>query len=217
MNSFPSKFALSLVMLVVCNTSYGEIKTQSLAEFTSLSTSNGIAVNISCARENKISYKTEELDGRTLNVDFSDGRLALSVEHPWYSWFNNNRTIHLDMQIAGTLKELSASSGSEIRLPECGTDKQELKVNVSSGAEVYALGTVDRLILNTSSGASFNDGQFQGFQARLAHIALSSGSDANLCGILALHGNISSGASALILNESNHQGLNQSSGGDFSK
>ena len=132
---------------------------------------------------------------RSTNGDLS--RLVLEVRgdtlvagrnHRGFNWFNNGPDYTITVS-APDYRGVSASSGSEVD----GSNLQlrDLRVHVSSGADVDLAGTCGVLTVSVSSGADF-DGER--LQCETAAVDASSGADADAFASRTAAGDASSGA-----------------------
>jgi hypothetical protein len=183
---------------------FADSKTYNLSGFDRVDVSAGIEVTFS---QGPFSVKVDEPDGNfdRLIVEVRGNTLKIGRRNNWLAWRGADYTATVS---APNLVGLDASSGSSFE--GLNLSLRDLKVDVSSGANVEISGSCAGLRLDISSGARFEG---EDLKCETASVDASSGASADAFAARTADGNASSGANVTFYGKPAELVKDTSSGG----
>ena len=180
--------ALAALLLAVWASEAGaETRTYKLSGFSRINASAGVDVDL---KQGPFSVVADEPNGKfdQLILEVRGDTLHISRKSKSGAWFSRGPDFHVAVT-APTYDGVNASSGSNVE--GSNLSLQDLKVDVSSGADVDLGGSCTDLRVDVSSGADF-DGER--LRCETASVDASSGADADAYATRSATGDASSGA-----------------------
>jgi hypothetical protein len=178
--------AVALATAALAQPAHADTKTYSLSNFDEVSASAGVTVIL---KQGPFNVKADESKGDfdKLVLEVRGDKLVVSRKSN-SGWFGHGPNYTVTVT-APTYSKITASSGSDVD----GRDLQlkDLKVEVSSGADMELAGACNALSVDISSGADFDGEELK---CQTASVDASSGSDADAWASASAKGQASSGA-----------------------
>ena len=170
--------------VLVALPAFADSKTYNLSGFDRVDVSAGIEVTFS---QGPFSVKVDEPDGNfdRLIVEVRGNTLKIGRRNNWLDWRGVDYSATVS---APNLTAIDASSGSAFEGHNLSL--RDLKVDVSSGANVEVSGSCAGLRVDVSSGADFEG---EAMKCETASVDASSGADADAFATRSASGNASSG------------------------
>jgi len=186
------------------------VETRNLDEFTGLSVSGSISVELVASTEHKaeIELLKGDIDKLITEVKGSTLKIKFKNKDGWNWGGNQNKAkivlhyVDLDMidasagskvsskeKVSAKEMEMDVSSGASVKLE---LETQKLDADVSSGASVKIMGTADDQSIDISSGASYHASDLA---SKNCDVDASSGASAKVWASQSLKADASSGAS----------------------
>lgn len=177
--------ALAMTALIAAP-AFADSRTYNLSGFDKVEVAAGIDVTLS---QGPFSVAADERNGdfSKLVLEVRGDTLRVSRNSNLLSWSGPDYSVAVS---APTYVDLNVSSGAS--LEGRNLSLKDLRVSVSSGADVELSGACAGLRVNVSSGADF-DGE--GLKCETASVDASSGGDADAFATLSANGEASSGGS----------------------
>jgi len=178
--------AVALVTAAIAQPANADTKSYNLSGFTEVSASAGVTVIL---KQGPFNVKADESKGDfdKLLLEVRGNKLVASRKSN-SSWFSRGPDYTITVT-APTYTGVSASSGSEV--DGDGLQLKDIKVEVSSGADMDLSGACTALSVDISSGADFNGEELK---CQTATVEASSGADADAWASGSARGEASSGA-----------------------
>jgi hypothetical protein len=187
-----------------------EKQTRQVDSFSAIHVSTGIDLYLEYGSQEKVVVEGANDEINEIITEVKDGTLYIHRKNKFGFNFNfhNNCEVYVT---AKTLRELDASSGSEVKTSN-QFNGDEIKVRASSGSEVKMDLAYDKVKTDSSSGSEI---KLKGKTKEL-DLSVSSGSEINACELTAVivHADASSGGDACVKATSELH-ANASSGGDI--
>jgi hypothetical protein len=183
---------------------FADSKTYSLSGFDEINVSAGIDVTFT---QGPFSVRADDPKGKfeKLIIEKRGNTLRISRENNWLNWSNVDYHVAVS---APNLVAIDASSGSSFE--GSSLSLSDLKVDVSSGANVELSGSCGALRVDVSSGADFEG---ENLKCETAAVDASSGADADAFAARSADGNASSGGSVTFHGRPPEMTKDTSSGG----
>jgi Putative auto-transporter adhesin, head GIN domain len=131
-------------------------QTRTVSDFNGISSASGITVQIKQGIENEIivSSSKDELVGNIKTEVDEKGVLKIYYKNPDKMGWKTTRNVKLNAYVTyKSINSLSASSGSSLQA-DMALSADDLKIEVSSGAEMQVDIAATQLSINVSSGAN---------------------------------------------------------------
>lgn len=178
--------AVALVTAAIAQPASADTKSYNLSGFTEVAASAGVTVIL---KQGPFSVKADERKGDfdKLLLEVRGNKLVVSRKSN-SGWFSHGPDYTVTVT-APAFTAVSASSGSEVEGD--GLQLKDLKVEVSSGADMDLSGACNALSVDISSGADFNG---EDLKCQTASVEASSGADADAWASASAKGDASSGA-----------------------
>jgi hypothetical protein len=183
---------------------FADSKTYSLSGFDQVNVSAGIDVTFT---QGPYSVRADEPNGNfeRLIIETRGNTLRISRKNNWLDWRGVDYAVTVS---APNLTAVDASSGSAFEGQNLSL--RDLKVDVSSGANVEISGSCAGLRVDVSSGADFEG---EALKCETASVDASSGADADAFASRSASGNASSGANVTFHGRPPEMTKDTSSGG----
>jgi hypothetical protein len=190
--------------VLVALPAFADSKTYNLSGFDRVDVSAGIDVTFT---QGPFSVKVDEPDGNfdRLIVEVRGNTLKIGRRNSWIDWRGVDYSATVS---APSLVGLDASSGSSFE--GLNLSLRDLKIDVSSGANVEISGSCAGLRLDISSGARFEG---EDLKCETASVDASSGASADAFAARTADGNASSGANVTFYGKPAELVKDTSSGG----
>lgn len=186
---------------------FAETKTYALADFTRVSASAGVSVDIAVGGDYAVTATSSAEGLERLEIKAVDGELRIGRK-PSKGW-RWRRGDEVNVTVAmPALESLDVSSGASV--DATGVDAGAFAIDVSSGASVDIVGRCDALTVDVSSGGSIDAEQFE---CRTADASASSGGSADIFASESVNGDASSGGSVDVSGSPKTVNKDTSSGG----
>ena len=154
--------------------------------FTSVTARQDIELTIGCAAEPHLVVMGSRKGIEQLDVNNQNGALVL----------NNPRsrsTLNIQLFTNTPLSAIRGKMGTQINVSSCAVNPEAFQITASKGTGLNVEGRTDRLRLNLSQGASFNQ-MWTPFSANVAQVRLRMGAKASLCDVRTVSGTLTAGA-----------------------
>ena len=198
--------ATTAVAVLFALPAVAETRTYDVGAFDRISVSSGIEVHVTAGRSQSVTV--EERNGKfdDIGIDVVDGQLQIHrLKRMNWGRHRNHYEVTVDIP---ALKELKASSGSEIKATDI--DATDFAIRVSSGAEINAAGRCTTLTIRASSGA---DTDARDLQCNTVTGHVSSGASIDAYGSNSVEASASSGGSLRVFGGATDVDISKSSGG----
>ena len=201
----PAIAAVTIAILAAGQAS-ADTRNYNLSGFDRVSASAGVDVDI---KQGPFSVTAQEADGKfdQLILEVRGDTLHIGRKSNLGTWFSRGPDFHVTVT-APNFVGVRASSGSAV--DGSGLSLRDLKVAVSSGANVDLSGNCINLTVDISSGADF-DGER--LHCETASVDASSGADADAYATRSATGEASSGANVTFHGKPQQVNKDTSSGG----
>lgn len=165
-------------------------------EFKALKVDTGIEAEVVCGDESKVVVETSEYTFDHLDIRVRGGELEIERDLHWGGFFGEHHdSVFVTVYTRQALEKLEAYTAGKIDVDRCAVTHGDLRVSVSTGANINVSGESESLELRVSTGGNFNTGRYRNdLKVATAHIKLSTGASAGLCGAERIEGKLSTGA-----------------------
>jgi len=175
-------------------------------------------------------------DEDAFNLDISANEISLSKNGSFSSWFKGFESISAELVLSYSPEAIEVKSAAEGRVSECFSNSAEVELTASSGSSLRINGDNSRITyleVDVSSGAKIDikapmnvtsakveasSGGQIGFanevEINRASVRISSGGSAEMCGAMSVEGRVSSGGNIDLPEEAERNALKTSSGGE---
>lgn len=175
-------------------------------------------------------------DEDAFDLDLSSSEISLSRNSSFSSWFNVSKTVSAELLLSYSPEAIEVRSAAEGRVSECFSDSAHVELTASSGSSLRINGgnsQITQLEVDVSSGAKIDikapmnmtsakveassGGQIEfadEVEIDSASVRISSGGSAEMCGAKAIDGRISSGGNIDVSESAKRTDLKISSGGN---
>lgn len=206
-------------------------ETRNVSNFKGVDVSAGIDLYITMGETESVKIVADDDIIEKIITEVKDGVLHIYVkQNGWFNWSGNEtRKAYVTIK---ELNRIEASSGSDVN-SENTLKGEELKINVSSGAEVEVDVYYKNLDVNTSSGSdaklsgkvknlrasasSGSDINAKELESVTCKASASSGSDVTVSVSEELNASASSGADVNYYGNPSVKEIDESSGGDVTR
>jgi hypothetical protein len=186
---------------------FAETKTYAVADFTRVSASAGISVDIAVGGDYAVRATSSAEGLERLEIKVVEGELQIRRK-PQKGW-GWKRGDEVNVSVAmPALEALDVSSGASV--DATGVDAGAFAIDASSGASVDVAGRCDALTVDVSSGGSIDA---ETLQCRTANASASSGGSADIYASESVNGDASSGGSVDVSGSPKTVNKDTSSGG----
>lgn len=229
-------FLLIFILSTVTNLVFSETYSYEIEETESLEISAGVEFTVWCGDVNKLEIFADSENDFQMSLKDKNLKLKSRNENHWlfFSWGKNDVTA--DITLKNPPKSIKLSAGSEGRMQNCfkreadlslsvssgssfkidrGSDSiNHLEVDLSSGSEIEIEGKlhINHLTINASSGSDFESDNEVIIET--SKVRISSGSSVDICGALEISGDVSSGGSIEVDENTIRTNVTTSSGGE---
>lgn len=187
-----------------------ETKTYALADFTRISASAGVDVDVTAGADYSVVASSSGEGLQRLEIKVVDGELQIGRKR--MSGFRWKRGDDVNVKVSlPALAALDVSSGASVGAT--GVDAGAFAIDASSGASVNVAGRCDALSVDVSSGGSI---EAEAFECRTANASASSGGSADIFASESVNGEASSGGSIEVSGSPKTVNKDTSSGGSVS-
>ena len=195
------------VSAFIASPAFAETKTYALADFTRVSASAGVSVDVTAGADYAVVATSsgeglERLDIKVVNGELKIGRKPMKG----FRWKRGDEVL-VKVSLPA-LEALDVSSGASV--DAVGVDAGAFAIDVSSGASVDIVGRCDALTVDVSSGGSVDA---ETFECRTANASASSGGSADIFASESVNGDASSGGSIDVSGSPKTVNKDTSSGG----
>lgn len=175
-------------------------------------------------------------DEDAFDLDLSSSEISLSKNSSFSTWFKGSKSVSAELLLSYSPEAIEVRSAAEGRVSECFSDSARLELTASSGSSLRINGDNSQITLleiDVSSGAKIDikapmevtntkaeassGGQIEfadEVEIDSASVRISSGGSAEMCGAKSLGGRISSGGNVDVSKSTKRNDLKISSGGD---
>lgn len=185
---------------------FAETKTYALADFTRISASAGVDVDVTAGSDYSV-VATSSAEGlERLEIKVAAGELQIRRKANGWRWKRGD-----DVNVKVSLPALEAvdvSSGASV--DAVGVDAGAFAIDASSGGSLDIVGRCDALTVDVSSGGSVDA---DGLQCRTANASASSGGSADIFASESVNAEASSGGSVDVSGAPKSVNKDTSSGG----
>lgn len=208
-----------LAVILLSSSVFADQQQLQIEDFHEISIGTGMIGTIGCGEVNKITIEASRHALERLEVSVMDGELAISrstsAVHLLKQTFDNNdfehESVMLNIVTDSPISGLSSSIGTSLKIAPCAIDKSLVEVSAGAGAKINLEGSTGTLELNLATGSQFNN-QSSNFTAQLVLVDISTGATANLCGAIKVRGDISTGSSIAVSENTDTDAVEQSFG-----
>lgn len=204
-----SKHHFSILFFLLFN-SYVNAQSKNLSEFSSISTSGSVQVELIKGNTTKAEYTIIKGNEDDLFIDVKNNELTVKIKSKNSMWNRSETKAKVTVYYNGTLKGIDCSAGSSLKSEsEINTSDMDIEVSsgancnillktedvnvsASSGAKVSINGTGNIAVYDASSGSKIDAGNFI---ASNANADVSSGASISLHATKKLTADASSGGS----------------------
>jgi hypothetical protein len=193
--------------VLVAAPALAETKTYALADFTRVSASAGVDVDVAVGTDYSVvaTSSPEGLD--RLEVKVVNGELQIGRKSTKGWRWKRGDEVNVKVSLPA-LEAVDVSSGASV--DAAGVDAGAFAIDASSGASLDIAGRCDALTVDVSSGASVDA---EALQCRSANASASSGGSANVFASESVNGDASSGGSVDVSGSPKTVNKDTSSGG----
>lgn len=202
----------------------------------------GIEFTLTCIRvrtgddDDSGIIKIAASDEDAFDLDLSASEISLSKNSSFSSWFKGSKSVSAELLLSYSPQAIEVRSAAEGRVSECFSDSARVELTASSGSSLRINGDnsqITFLEVDVSSGAKIDikapmevtsakveassGGQIEfadEVEIDSASVRISSGGSAEMCGAKTLDGRISSGGSIDASENVKRNNLKTSSGGN---
>lgn len=186
---------------------FAETKTYALADFTRVSASAGVSVDVVAGADYSVVATSSGEGLERLQIKVVDGELQIGRKsRSGWRWKRGDE-VSVNVSLPA-LEAVDASSGASV--DATGVDAGAFAIDVSSGASLEIVGRCDALTVDVSSGGSVDAEQFL---CRTANASASSGGSADIFASESVNGDASSGGSVDVSGSPKIVNKDTSSGG----
>ena len=175
-------------------------------------------------------------DEDAFDLDLSSSEISLSKNGSFSAWFRGSKSVSAELLLSYSPEAIEVRSAAEGRVSECFSESARVELTASSGSSLRINGDNSQIAFleaDVSSGATIDikatmeitsakleassGGQVEfadEVQIDNASVRISSGGSAEMCGAKSLDGRISSGGSIDVSEDVKRNDLKTSSGGD---
>ena len=216
--------AIAAIIALSTATAHAAEQLVEVDSFSGISIGSGLKTKVTCGSSNTITLRGKQKELNKIDVAIDQDILDISrnvsagsiIGKLLSSGDSENTQVELDIEMTdGMLSVIDISSGATIKVDSCAVNSSKVIVDASSGSYVEVNGFTADLELDMSTGSAFNRSATS-FTVENAHVDLSSGATANLCGATNIHGDAGSGAVIYASKEVNTADLDLSFGADTS-
>ncbi len=191
---------------VVTAPAFAETKSFALADFTRVSASAGVSVDVSVGGDYAVTATSSAEGLDRLEIKVVSGELQIRRKSQGWRWRRGDDvTVTVAMP---ALEALDVSSGASV--DATGVDAGPFAIDASSGASVDVEGRCDALTVDVSSGGSVDADKLL---CRTANASASSGGSADIFASESVNGDASSGGSIDVSGSPKNVNKDTSSGG----
>ncbi len=181
--------ATAAVFSFAAMSGYADSRMEKISDFTSLSVSKGLDVEVNCGAAPSMGLEGPALN----NVKFKqDGKtLSLTYDKAMFSRLSGD-DVEVKLTVTKPVDHVMLSDGVKFKIKACAVGK-DFSLKMEKGTKANVSGVVDNLNLMMTSGAKFNNDD-QKITMNKVTVAMSRGTKANLCGAKEIVGTASTGA-----------------------
>ncbi|HBK91795.1 MAG TPA: hypothetical protein DDZ68_09000 [Parvularcula sp.] len=201
---FGSAVAIAAVMTAPA---FAETKTYAVADFTRVSASAGVSVDIAVGGDYAVSATSSAEGLERLDIKVEGGELRIGRKRATGWRWRRGDEVNVTVAMPA-LEALDVSSGASVDAG--GVDAGAFAIDASSGASADVAGRCDALTVDVSSGASIDA---DALLCRTANASASSGGSADIYASESVNGDASSGGSIDVSGSPKSVNKDTSSGG----
>lgn len=233
MKTFKNLLLITLLAVIGMGNAFASdsdrTENRDVKNFNAIKVSTGIDLYITMGETEAVKVVADEDIVKELKTEVKNGTLHIYMkQNNWFNWSSGNTTrkvyvnvkeltelhassgsdVYCESTIKGDKLEVSASSGSDVKLD---VFYKTFSVDASSGSDAKIRGKVKYLEAEASSGS---DIKAQDLESKICHARASSGSDISVNVSDELYAKASSGADIKYYGNPEIRDTDESSGGD---
>ncbi|MDZ7627818.1 MAG: head GIN domain-containing protein [Parvularculaceae bacterium] len=187
---------------------FAETKTYAVADFTRVSASAGVSVDITAGADYAVRASSSAEGLERLEIKVVEGELQIRRKSKGWRWKRGDE-VNVTVSLPA-LEAVDVSSGASV--DATGVDAGAFAIDVSSGGSLDIAGKCDALTVDVSSGGSVDADEFL---CRSANASASSGGSADIYASESVNGDASSGGSVDVSGSPKTVNKDTSSGGSI--
>lgn len=200
---------IAIAAAIAATPAFAETKTYAVGDFTRVSASAGVDVNITVGGDYSVKAEGSPEALERLEAMVQDGELRIRRVNNGFKWRKSGQvTVTVSMP---ALEAVGVSSGASV--DATGVDAGAFAIDVSSGGDLDITGRCDALSIDVSSGGSADA---RGLECKSATADASSGGSADIFASESVIGDASSGGSVDVYGKPKNVTKDTSSGGSVS-
>lgn len=177
-----------------------------VSAFNSLDIQNGMRVYIELGGEPGVRIEGDANDFELIEIDVHNGKLTVSRDT---NWFGSNERIDARVYVTGAqVDDIEVRRGAIAEIS--GLDADQLRVRVSTGAELELSGACGEMDLETNTGSVVDA---RALECQMVEAGGSTGSSMRVTATSSIEGRASMGASLRVYGNPERRDLRSSMGG----
>jgi len=140
------------IFFSMCLITFVNAQSKSLSEFSSISTSGSVQVELVKGSSPKAEYTIIKGNEDDLFIDVKNNELIVKIKSKNTMWNRSETKAKVTVYYSGTLKGIDCSAGSSLK-SESEITTSEMEIEVSSGANCSIILKSDDVNVSASSGA----------------------------------------------------------------